>query len=139
MCLLCRPAFAHELSHPDCTDPERWAAAAVGVRLKNLHLSAKAGGFDRVEVERLASEQVSPEAGPRTLFRQVHKVTIYDRGKTFVAITINNASRQECSESEVDVYIVSIACDTGDGTCLRRNPRPGDPASATEGPGPAGQ
>ena len=139
MCLLCRPAFAHELPHPDCTGPEQWVAGAVGARLKNLRLSTKAGGYDRVEVERLASEQISPEAGPRTLFRQVHKVTIHDKGKTFVAITVNDASLQECSESGVDVYIVSIACDAADGTCLRCTPRSGDPATATEGPGPAGQ
>lgn len=122
-CCLClaggRAAFAHEPSHPDCAGPAQWAASAVGVRLKDLQLSTKAADYDAVEVERLASEQISPDAEGRSLFRQVHKVTVRDGGNTFVAITVNVASRQECSESGVDVYVVSLACGADDRTCRR--------------------
>lgn len=88
--------------HPPCDGEDNWAAAMVGVYLKNNGLADKAGGYDTLTVERLASEPLADG-----LFRQVHKVTIVDGGKRFTAITVNTASHQECSESPVEVYLVS--------------------------------
>lgn len=112
-------AFAREPSHPDCSGPEQWVVAMVGARLKDLHLSTQAGGYDKVEVERLASEQIVAEAEGCPLFRQVHKVTIHDKGNAFVAVTVNTASSEECSESGVDVYFVSVECGGDDSLCRR--------------------
>ena len=107
------PALAAELQHPDCSGIDRWPAATVGAQLKELGLSDKAGGYDKVEVELLDSEPLPAERHGRPLFRQVHKVTITDGGRTFTAITVNTASFEECSESGADVFLVGIECPAG--------------------------
>lgn len=112
------PAFAAELQHPDCSGIDRWPAAMTGMRLKELGLSGKAGGYDKVEVELLDSEPLPAERHGRPLFRQVHKVTIHDGGRTFTAITINKASFEECSESGADVFLVGMECPS-DAPCTR--------------------
>lgn len=121
-CFLClaasQAAFSAERPHPDCTGPDRWPAAMTGVRLKELGLSEKAGGYDKVEVELLASEPLPAERHGRPLFRQVHKVTIADGGRTFTVITVTTASFEECSESGGDVYVIAVACPAG-GDCRR--------------------
>lgn len=114
--LCCTAGFATKQQLPDCSGPNGWAASAVGVRLKNLNLSKQAGGYDKVEVKLLASEQLPSEGRDRAIFRQVHKVIIHDHGNVFIAITVNDASHQECSESEVDVYFISVEC-SADSTC----------------------
>lgn len=129
VCLICllwmagsQAPLAAERQHPDCTGHDRWPASSVGTRLRELGLSDKAGGYDTVEVELLASEPLSPELSPngggRELFRQVHKVTIRDGENTFVAITVHDASRQECSESGVDVFFIAAECPAR-GDCRR--------------------
>lgn len=111
-------ALAAGPQHPDCSGRERWPAIMTGMRLKELGLSEKAGGYDRVEVELLASEPLPAEKHGRSLFRQVHKVTIEDGGRIFTAITVNTASFEECSESGADVYVIAVACPAG-GRCAR--------------------
>ena len=111
--------------YPDCSGHNRWPAAMTGVRLKELGLSEKAGGYDKVEVELLASEPLPAERHGRPLFRQVHKVTIADGGRTFTAITVTTASFEECSEVGGDVYVIAVACPAG-GQCVRSSlPRHG--------------
>lgn len=107
--LLCTPALSAEL-HPACDGEDNWAAAMTGVHLKNLGLTQKAGGYDKIEVTRLVSEPIGDGK-----FRQVHRVTIQDGDNAFVAITVNNASAIECSESPVEVYFVSTICGQGPG------------------------
>ena len=103
-CLLllvfCSSAWAQD-KHPPCDGPENWAAAMAGVYLKNKGLTQTAGGFDSVLVNRLASEPLGKD-----LFNQVHTVLIQQGEKTFTLITVNTASFEECSVSEVDVYLV---------------------------------
>lgn len=119
------PTFAAELQHPDCSGRDHWPAAMTGVRLKELGLSEKAGGYDNIEVELLASDPFSAERHGRPLFQQVHKVTITDGGRTFTAITVNTASFEECSESGGDVFIVDIAGPSGAPGTPSRPPQPG--------------
>ena len=88
--------------HPRCDGEDNWAAAMSGVYLKNTGLTDKAGGYDALFVERLASEPLDDG-----LFRQVHKITVVDGEKRFTAITVNTASHRECSESGVEVYLVT--------------------------------
>ena len=118
------PTFAAELQHPDCSGRDHWPAAMTGVRLKELGLSEKAGGYDNIEVELLASDPFSAERHGRPLFQQVHKVTITDGGRTFTAITVNTASFEECSESGGDVFIVDIAGPSGAPGTPSRPPQP---------------
>ena len=118
-------ALAAGQSYPDCSGHDRWPAAMTGVRLKELGLSEKAGGYDKVEAELLASEPLPAERHGRPLFRQVHKVTIADGGRTFTAITVTTASFEECSEVGGDVYVIAVACPAG-GQCVRSSlPRHG--------------
>lgn len=117
ICIVCSHAApAHEQQYPNCSGPDGWAASAVGTRLKDLHLSDRAGGYDSVDVELLASEALFSGPSDRGIFRQVHKVRIRDGENSFTAITVNDASFQECSESGVDVYFISIEC-PADGLC----------------------
>lgn len=119
--ILClHPAFAAG-QQPDCSRHDAWPAVMAGVQLKNVGLSEKAGGYDKVEVELLASEPLPQDEHGRSLFRQVHKVIIHDGGNIFTAITVNDASVEECSESGVDVFFVSTECPAG-GSCVRSTP-----------------
>ena len=59
--------------------------------------------FTKTRTARIASEEVR-----RGLFKQVHHVTFTEKsGTTIEVITVNDASTQECSESGVDVYVIS--------------------------------
>lgn len=69
-----------------------------------------------MDVELLASEALFSGPSDRGIFRQVHMVRIRDGENSFTAITVNDASFQECSESGVDVYFISIEC-PADGPC----------------------
>ena len=66
--------------------------------IKNMELD-----FNKTKTTKLASEKIGKE-----LYRQVHLVIFYKKtgGQVFV-ITVNNASNEECSMSDVDVYVVS--------------------------------
>lgn len=107
--LLSSPAMSADV-HPACDGEDNWAAAMVGVHMKNLGYSDKAGGYDKTEVTRLTSEPLG-----NGIFRQVHRVSIQDGDNSFVAITVNNASAIECSESPVEVYFTSTICGQGPG------------------------
>ena len=59
--------------------------------------------FTLTKTTRLASEQVG-----RKLFRQIHRVVFTEKsGRTIEAITMNNASSDECSMSGVDVFVIA--------------------------------
>ena len=90
--------------HPDCTGTERWPTSIAIVYLKNAGLISKEQlSFSKTRTVRLASEQIE-----ENLFRQVHLITFTEKsGKTIEAITINDASREECSMSEGAVYAVN--------------------------------
>jgi hypothetical protein len=74
------------------------------VELKNAGVTTNERiDFDKTRVVRLASERIS-----KRLYRQVHEVTFTEKsGQTVEVITINDASKEECSESGVLVYVVS--------------------------------
>jgi hypothetical protein len=89
---------------PDCTGANRWPATMALVQSKNSGLTdTNKVDLDKTKVTRLASEQIG-----RDLYRQVHLVTFTEKsGAVIEVITVNNASHQECSESDVEVYVVS--------------------------------
>jgi len=110
VCTVCCTAAFAAKRFTDCSGPESWAATVVGVRLKNLNLIQHIGVYDKIEVNLLASEQL-PSKG-RAIFRQVHKVTIHDKGNVFTAIIVNDASREECSEAGGDIFFIGMECAT---------------------------
>jgi hypothetical protein len=89
---------------PDCTNPEAWPAGMAFTHLKNTGVvDNDALDFKKTKVTRLASERVGKD-----LYRQVHLVRfVRTSGEPVSAITVNEVSRQECSMSGVDVYLVS--------------------------------
>ena len=74
------------------------------VYLKNTGVTDNAKvDFAKTTVIRLASEP----KGNR-LFRQIHLIAFVEKsGRRIEVITSNDASIDECSESDVDVYVVS--------------------------------
>jgi hypothetical protein len=55
------------------------------------------------KVVRLASEKIGKD-----LYRQIYKITFSDKaGNAIEVISMNNASNVECSESGVEVFVIS--------------------------------
>ena len=95
---------------PDCTGSERWPTSMAFTHLKNAGLTDNDQlDFTKTKTERIASEPIGRAPAPlRSLFRQVHHVTFVEKsGRSIEVITVNTASRVECSESSVQVFLVS--------------------------------
>jgi hypothetical protein len=84
-------------AHPDCAG--RWPTTMAYVHLKNAGIVVEQ---PTAKTTRLASEQIGPD-----LYRQVHLVSFPKGSKSVKVITINDASSQECSMSEVQAFVVS--------------------------------
>jgi hypothetical protein len=89
---------------PDCTNPDSWPAGVAFTHLKNAGVvNNDSLDFKKTRVTRLASEKIGKD-----LYRQVHLVRFFKiSGEPILAIAINEVSSQECSMSNVDVYLVS--------------------------------
>jgi len=90
--------------HPDCSGVERWATSMAYATLKNGGaVTPETVDFSKTITKRLASEKIGED-----LYKQVHHVTFtLKSGSAIQVITVNDASSEECSMSDVDVYIVS--------------------------------
>ena len=107
LCVSCQPIYAAQSilkKHPDCTGTERWPTSIAIVHLKNSGLTSnELLDFSKTKTVRLASQQIE-----ENLFRQVHLITFTEKsGKTIQAITVNDASHEECSMSEGAVFVVN--------------------------------
>lgn len=89
---------------PDCTYFDAWPSSMAFVELKNAGLADNESlDFSKTTIVRLASEKIG-----KHLYRQVHRVRFVKKtGEQIEVITANDASHQECSMSDVDVYVVS--------------------------------
>ena len=88
---------------PDCTRPDGWPGGMAFTHLKNAGVLDNLLDFGKTKVTRLASEKIGKD-----LYRQVHLVHfVKTSGEDVLAITVNEVSSQECSMSDVDVYLVS--------------------------------
>lgn len=98
---LCTAAYAKD---PDCTHPDAWPGGMAFVYLKNAGvIDNDSLDVTKTKITRLASERIG-----KTLYRQVHLVRFIKKsGESIDAITVNDVSPQECSMSDVDVYLVS--------------------------------
>lgn len=90
--------------NPDCTHPDAWPSGMAFSQMKNAGLvDNDILDFTKTKVIRLASEKVGKD-----VYRQVHLVHFIKKsGEKVDAITVNEVSHQECSMSDVDVYVVS--------------------------------
>lgn len=86
---------------PRCDGAGQWPASMAFAKLKNKGLLTNQNvQFEKTKVELVKSEKLADG-----LHRQVHWVTFFlSDGSGVQAFTVNNASKEECSMSEVDVY-----------------------------------
>ncbi len=89
---------------PDCTGVDRWPTNMAFVHLKNAGLTDNYKiDFTKTKTIKLASEKIG-----KNLYRQIHYVTFTEKsGNTIEVITINDASDEECSMSDVEVFVVA--------------------------------
>ena len=101
--VLTRPGYA-SAKDPDCAGVERWPTKMAFAHLKNAGILGDGTvDFTRTKTTRLASEKIGPD-----LYRQVHHVEFSNTsGETIEAITVNDASTEECSMGSVEVFVVS--------------------------------
>jgi hypothetical protein len=88
---------------PQCDKPGQWPSNMAFVHLKNRGVTTNESiDFSKTKVLRIASEQVND-----AIHRQVHLITFTEiDGGTVETITISDATINECSMSNVDVYLV---------------------------------
>jgi hypothetical protein len=105
LCMVSMRAFAKS---PDCTNPEAWPAGMAFTQLKNAGVvDNDILDFTKTKVIRLASEKVGKD-----IYRQVHLVRFFKKsGEQVEVITVNEASHQECSLSDVNAYLISRQLD----------------------------
>jgi hypothetical protein len=89
---------------PNCSGTDRYPTSVAFTFMNNAGVIDRYQlDFSRTKTVRLASEQIGKD-----LYRQVHLVTFVQKdGRTIEAITVNDASSEECSMSEVQVFTVA--------------------------------
>jgi len=101
LALAASPVFARE---PDCGRPDSWPAASAFGAMKNAGIVRNDQiDFSRTKVRRIASSKVG-----RNLWKQVHLVEYFRKdGSILEAITVSDASDEECSMGDVQTFVVS--------------------------------
>lgn len=96
--------FHAEAKTPNCSAPERWAAIMSMGQLEDAKLTApREIDTSKTKVVLLASEKIGKD-----LYRQVHHITFTEKtGRKIEVITRNEASSEECSMSDVEVFVIS--------------------------------
>lgn len=91
-----------KLYGPDCSG--KWPTNMTFALMKNAGLINNNNIiFSKTKTVRLASQKIG-----RDLWHQVYLITfIMKTGKIIEAIAIHNASKEECSMSDVKVYVIS--------------------------------
>lgn len=94
-------AFADD---PYCAGINRWPTmSALAKLIKEGITDNNKLNFLKTKTVRLASEKIG-----NNLYRQIHYVTFTEKsGNTIQVITVNDASNEECSMSNVDVFVIS--------------------------------
>lgn len=88
---------------PNCSGIDQWPTNMAYVYLKNKGItSPDKMDFSKTKTIRLASEKVG-----RDLYRQIHYIRFTEKsGRVIKVITINDVSNEECSMSDVEVFLV---------------------------------
>lgn len=89
---------------PDCAGVDQWPTGMAFTNLKNAGITDNDKlDFSKTNTKRLASEKIG-----KNLYRQVHHVTFSEKsGNVIEVITVNDAADDECSMSDVDVYMIT--------------------------------
>lgn len=91
-------------THPNCSGIEGWAASMAFIHLKNIGLLDNyTVDFIKTKIKRLASEKIG-----ENLYVQIHFIVFTEKsGKKIQVITKNEASNDECSMSQVEVFVIN--------------------------------
>jgi hypothetical protein len=99
--LLAQPSST--FADPDCAGVNQWPTRSALVALKEAGLISGKVDFTKTKTIRLASEQLSQDR-----YRQIHHVDVIEKsGNKVEIITQNDVSSVECSETGVEVYVIS--------------------------------
>ena len=98
------PAFEASAKDPDCSGTDRWPTNMAFGKLKDAGLTDNDKlDFSKTETVMLASEKIR-----KNLYRQVYHVKFMEKaGNVIEAITVSDASREECSLGDVEVFVIS--------------------------------
>jgi len=89
---------------PDCSGPNHWAAGTAFAQLKNDGVVTN----ETVEFEHVTSKTIVSERVGKDLWRQVFRVTFpLKSGSAVEAIVVSDASSEECSMSDAQVFLIS--------------------------------
>jgi hypothetical protein len=89
---------------PDCSGPNHWAAGIAFAQLKNAGVMTN----EAVEFEHVTSKTVVSQQVGKDLWRQVFRVTFpIKSGGAIEAIVVSDASSEECSMSDGQVFLIS--------------------------------
>lgn len=98
----------HSFSGPDCSGG--WPTNMAFALLKNAGITNN----DKVDFSKTKTVRIASEKIGRDLWRQVYDVTFTEySGRRIEAIAVHEASRKECSMSEVELYVVSQRLGSG--------------------------
>ena len=91
---------------PDCSGPDHYAANVAFAALKNADaLTNENVDFTRVKSSTIVSQRIGKD-----LWRQVFRVAFpLKSGSTVEAIVVSDASSEECSMSDAQIFLVSRA------------------------------
>lgn len=93
---------------PDCSGIAGWPTSMAFSQMKNAGITDNDQlDFTKTRTVRLTSEKIGKD-----LYRQVYLVTFMRKdGHALEAITVSDASNEECSMSNVRVFVVSRQLD----------------------------
>ena len=97
-----RNSTPHLYSGPDCSG--EWPTLMVLSLLKNAGITNN----DKIDAFKTKTVRIASEKIGKDLWRQVYDVTFTEHsGRKIEAIAVHEASREECSMSAVELYVVS--------------------------------
>lgn len=92
------------LDAPNCSGPNHWAAGSAYAQLKNAGVVTPEDlDFGDVTSKTILSQRIGKD-----LWRQAFRVTFpLKSGKRVEAIVVSDASSEECSMSDVQVFLIA--------------------------------
>lgn len=108
LALAAGPACAQ--TAPDCTGTGAWPNMMTAATLKNAGMAnAQAFDLSKTEIVRLSSQSMGFNTSLKsTVFRQVYNLRLHGKaGESLEAIVISDATQEECSAGDIDVFVVS--------------------------------
>jgi hypothetical protein len=102
--LLSTVSAAAAVKNPDCSGPDGWPANMAFAGMKNEGFVTN----DQLDFKKTKSKKLAYEKIGKDLYRQVHLVTFQRKdGSVIEAVTLSDASSEECSMGNIQVFVVS--------------------------------